>query len=58
MTTKTRTVTVLIIMIVTNRLIYRIINDNDQTNRGTKHYYNDGSNVDTVTRLKVRRYRS
>lgn len=58
MTTKTRTVTVFI-MIVTNRLIYRIINDNDQTNRGTKHYYNDGgSNVDTVTRLKVRRYRS
>lgn len=47
MTTKTRTMTVLIIMMVINCLLYRIINDNDRSNKGTKRYYNDGNNVDT-----------
>jgi len=38
--------TVLIITVVTNRLLYGIINNNDRTNRGIEHYYND-NNVDT-----------
>lgn len=38
--------TALIIMIIINRL-YGIINDNDRTNRGIKHYYNDGNNINT-----------
>lgn len=39
--------TILIIMMVINRLLYGIIKDNNRTNRGIKHYYNDSNNVDT-----------
>jgi len=37
--------------------IYRIMNDNDRTNRGIKHYYMIIMIIMILTRLKVRRYR-